>query len=43
LCSQLALAQQAQSGSTQLQEIVVTAEKRETNAQDTPISLTAVS
>jgi iron complex outermembrane recepter protein len=41
--TQSALAQQSRVDSTQLEEIVVTAEKRETTAQDTPISLTAVS
>jgi outer membrane receptor protein involved in Fe transport len=41
--TQSALAQQSRSDSTQLEEIVVTAEKRETTAEDTPISLTAVS
>jgi iron complex outermembrane receptor protein len=41
--TQSALAQQPHSDSTQLEEIVVTAEKRETTAEDTPISLTAVS
>jgi iron complex outermembrane receptor protein len=41
--AQSALAQQSRSDSTQLEEIVVTAEKRETTAQDTPVSLTAVS
>lgn len=34
---------QTRSDSAQLEEIVVTAEKRETSAQSTPISLTAVS
>ncbi len=38
---QSAMAQQSQSG--QLEEIVVTATKRESTAQNTPISLTAVS
>jgi iron complex outermembrane recepter protein len=36
------IAQQSQPGSTQLQEIVVTAQKRTSTVQDTPISLTAV-
>lgn len=38
-----AAAQQAHSDSSQLEEVIVTAEKRETSAQSTPISLTAVS
>ena len=38
----LALAQQSRSDSLQLEEIVVTAEKRESTVQTTPISLTAV-
>ena len=38
-----ALAQQSRSEFTQLEEIVVTATKRESTAQTTPISLTAVS
>ena len=41
--TQSAIGQQTRSDSTQLEEIVVTAEKRETTAEDTPISLTAVS
>src|SRR5471030_2775522 len=41
--AQSALAQQSHTDSAQLEEIIVTAEKRETTAQDTPISLTAVS
>ena len=36
------MAQQSRPDSTQLQEIVVTAQKRASTAQDTPISLTAV-
>src|ERR1700690_1560102 len=40
---QLASAQQAHSDPGQLEEIVVTAEKRESTVQNTPISLTAVS
>jgi iron complex outermembrane recepter protein len=39
----VAIAQQSRSDSGQLEEIVVTAEKRETTAEKTPISLTAVS
>jgi iron complex outermembrane receptor protein len=39
----VALAQQSRSDSSQLEEIVVTAEKRESTVQTTPISLTAVS
>jgi outer membrane receptor protein involved in Fe transport len=42
-CSQLAIAQQSHSDGTQLEEIVVTAEKRETTIEKTAISLTAVS
>ena len=38
-----ALAQQETSDSTQLEEVVVTAEKRESTIQNTPISLTALS
>ncbi len=38
-----AVAQQSRSDSGQLEEIVVTAEKRETTVQNTAISLTAVS
>ena len=41
--AQPASAQQANSDTGQLQEIVITAEKRESTVQDTPISLTAVS
>jgi iron complex outermembrane receptor protein len=36
------VAQQSRADSTQLQEVVVTAQKRATTAQETPISLTAV-
>src|ERR1700733_2220444 len=39
----VAMAQQSRSDTGQLEEIVVTAEKRETSAEKTPISLTAVS
>jgi iron complex outermembrane recepter protein len=41
--AQPASAQQANTDTGQLQEIVITAEKRESTVQDTPISLTAVS
>src|SRR6202041_4143050 len=41
--AQPALAQQADSDTGRLQEIVITAEKRESTVQNTPISLTAVS
>ncbi len=41
--AQPASAQQSHSDTSQLQEIVVTAEKRESTVQTTPISLTAVS
>jgi iron complex outermembrane receptor protein len=40
---QMAIAQQSRSDSLQLEEIIVTAEKRESTVQTTPISLTAVS
>jgi iron complex outermembrane recepter protein len=43
IAAQLASAQQAHSDPNQLEEIVVTAEKRESTVQNTPISLTAVS
>jgi iron complex outermembrane receptor protein len=39
---QMAIAQQSRSDSLQLEEIIVTAEKRESTVQTTPISLTAV-
>jgi hypothetical protein len=38
----MAVAQQSRSDSLQLEEIIVTAEKRESTVQTTPISLTAV-
>ncbi|HWS63134.1 MAG TPA: TonB-dependent receptor [Steroidobacteraceae bacterium] len=38
----MAIAQQSRSDSLQLEEIIVTAEKRESTVQTTPISLTAV-
>jgi iron complex outermembrane recepter protein len=41
--AQPALAQQTDSDTGRLQEIVITAEKRESTVQNTPISLTAVS
>jgi iron complex outermembrane receptor protein len=40
--AQSAVAQQSHPDSTQLQEVVVTAQKRESTVQNTPISLTAV-
>src|SRR5579862_1547264 len=43
LFAESALAQQSRSDSSQLEEVVVTAEKRESTVQTTPISLTAVS
>ncbi len=39
----IAIAQQSRSDSGQLEEIIVTAEKRESTVQSTPMSLTAVS
>ena len=39
----VAIAQQSHSDSGQLEEIIVTAEKRESTVQSTPMSLTAVS
>jgi iron complex outermembrane recepter protein len=43
MLADVAIAQQSHTDSGQLEEIVVTAEKRETSAEKTPISLTAVS
>src|SRR5271154_1029910 len=43
MLAQVAIAQQSHSDSGQLEEIVVTAEKRESTVQKTAISLTAVS
>ena len=43
ILADVAIAQQSHSDSGQLEEIIVTAEKRETTADKTPISLTAVS
>ena len=43
MITQLGVAQQAHSDSLQLEEITVTAEKRESTVQKTPISLTAIS
>jgi iron complex outermembrane recepter protein len=43
MSSQLSLAQETHADSSALPEIVVTAEKRESSVQDTPISLTAIS
>ena len=43
ILADVAIAQQSRPDSGQLEEIVVTAEKRETTAEKTPISLTAVS
>ena len=40
---QVVVAQQSQTDSPQLEQIIVTAEKRESTVQNTPISLTAVS
>ena len=43
ILADVAIAQQSRSDTGQLEEIVVTAEKRETTIETTPISLTAVS
>ena len=43
MLADVAIAQQSRSDAGQLEEIVVTAEKRETTVEKTPISLTAVS
>jgi iron complex outermembrane receptor protein len=43
ILADVAIAQQSRSDTGQLEEIIVTAEKRETTAEKTPISLTAVS
>jgi iron complex outermembrane receptor protein len=43
LLAESALAQQSRSDSSQLEEVVVTAERRESTVQTTPMSLTAVS
>src|SRR6202162_5508078 len=43
ILADIAIAQQSRSDTGQLEQIVVTAEKRETTVETTPISLTAVS
>jgi hypothetical protein len=43
MLADVSIAQQSRSDAGQLEEIVVTAEKRETTVDKTPISLTAIS